>query len=523
LNANSALRSSNISAPTSVEERPSAVSSPNNPRPGLEGLAQAVSDGEWDYLQRDDRYINYFAGLPIPKVGMQPALASLRTTRRFIRPAQVLAGCLNRYTEIFPDSQLLLVDTKPVIQFLFLMHAQAKADISKRGIIYLNDSPKQLKKFTEKIDEVRRNVLSALGVSPNESDEVLALDPSIARVSLGKSQDFVQICNERDLGTGGMNDSDPSLSYLQPYITIALANLLVAHGSSDEAVAVLAEWLDLWRCARGAPSPSAHLPGCQFAPILGAERLPEWFDYRAEFELAVILFRMVGEANITYRDFMRSLSDRFTRFVERPIQVVSSRGTDFSRAISLGKESEACAKPDPVGPAPSDRESADRNEVAVVRLALLRSLLGNENSLLRSEAYFLSDARVPELETLYRRGLRLATFTASCVDPRNENPDIWTPSASDYQITAGLLAAAVADRYEIVAVSADEHRRASEVRDTGARLMAEGYRVMKRYRDKDREAHLVSPRIDQIFSVSSWEESTRLAEQVLNRLHGLAR
>ena len=71
-------------------------------------------------------------------------------------------------------------------------------------------------------------------------------------------------------------------------------------------------------------------------------KLPEWFGIRAEFELNVILYRMVGEANITYRDFLQEHAEHFAAYAE-PF-VVDYLRKPFGTATLLESVRSAAAK-----------------------------------------------------------------------------------------------------------------------------------------------------------------------------------
>ncbi len=109
-----------VSANNAQQEIPSSVSNPSNPQPGLNGLEFAVSNNEDSYIVKDDRYIAYFQGYPIPVLDPKqtqfvPSTPVLRDTLQFLVPGRTLVGCLRQYVNIFPDYQLVLVDTKSVI------------------------------------------------------------------------------------------------------------------------------------------------------------------------------------------------------------------------------------------------------------------------------------------------------------------------------------------------------------------------------------------------------------------------
>jgi len=250
-------------------ETSSAIPRPSDPRPGLDALIHGVSDDdiERDTLSRDDRYIVYFEGKFEPKDGKvewKIHNGMLQNTKIFLQPVKRLAGCLGAYVDIFPDSQLLLVDIKPVIQILFQFNADAYSAL-KSGEIYKEETQDYADKLARGVLQVRSNVLQALGLNAPPKlpsnltvDEItrwvnelvgirtVAADDDLIRQRLSdrlgvtqkRIDQFVTTCSERNFtgAPGGSATPVSPLTYLQPYITVALANLLVAHGSPDEAV-----------------------------------------------------------------------------------------------------------------------------------------------------------------------------------------------------------------------------------------------------------------------------------------------
>ena len=82
-----------VSANNAQQEMPSSVSNPSNPQPGLNGLESVVSNNENSYIVRDDRYIAYFGGYPIPVLNPNqtqfiPSNQVLRDTTQFLVPGR---------------------------------------------------------------------------------------------------------------------------------------------------------------------------------------------------------------------------------------------------------------------------------------------------------------------------------------------------------------------------------------------------------------------------------------------------
>ena len=156
-----------------------------------------------------------------------------------------------------------------------------------------------------------------------------------------------------------------------------------------------------------------------------------------------------------------------------------------------------------------------------VRAALLRSLLQNEDTLLRSEIHFLSDLKWAAMENLLERALALTRFQIECINPENgreERPSdersFWEATLADYNITAGLLALAISERLAITADSSDERARAEEIKNNAKSQLRYGYRKLcKTHLDNDRKKFKAHPWSDRVFSVSAWEQSCSLAER----------
>jgi len=538
------------------DERSSAIPRPSYPNPALKKLKEVVSD---EYFAKEDDYIAYFAGHPLaghPKSKQTPLRdATLVATQKFLRPAQALAVCLQDYVKIFPDSQLLLVDIKPLLQWFFRVHAQARAALKSGAEL---DEPWQdAELFRTAVAEVRKNVLKAL--VPEYASEQIAddnpgktlvnrrprvgpfIDSNVSENSamsahaqarfadlvvdselrkqlkkLGyetpEIKDFVDSCGEGfDRTSNETSDHSPTtISYLQPYVTIALAKLLVAHGSPDAALHVLTQWLDLWRCAQGDPSDgtaarwgngdSGKRAAC--TPVAKATKLPDWFSIRAEFEINVLLYEVAGNSNIVYRDFLKDHGGHFAKVAQE------------DRGLSIQSELTRCLNSHGLRDKPNDASPAQ------IRAILLRSLLQNEDTLLRSETHFLAEQKWPGMENLFERALALTSFRIECVHPEN-GPDrsFWEGALANYSITAGLLGLAISEKLAITADSADKRARAEEIRNKAKSQLRYGQRKLcVTHLKDDRNKIMAAPWSERVFSVSGWEHSCSLAERATYQL-----
>ena len=111
-----------------------------------------------------------------------------------------------------------MVDIKAVIESMFILRARAKIDLdATEPKLDWEYSSEQERPFLTHI----RNVLGQV----NSKFEQLPIK--------------WQRCDLQETPTAGKID------HRQPYTALVLADLIHAHGSPDEAIGVLAEWLDV--------------------------------------------------------------------------------------------------------------------------------------------------------------------------------------------------------------------------------------------------------------------------------------
>jgi hypothetical protein len=163
--------------------------------------------------------------------------------------------------------------------------------------------------------------------------------------------------------------------------------------------------------------------------------------------------------------------------------------------------------------------SADGASGANTRAIILRSLLQNEDTLLRSELHFLAGSNWADMENLHERGLALTRFSVGCINPEGGEEKVWKATLANYKITSGLLALAIADRLATTGASVDDRNRADEIKNEGKQQLRNGYRLLKEYRDADRKEIALLPWSERVFSVSQWEESCSLAERAIHQLN----
>ena len=476
---------------------PSALPRPSYPRPGLIGLRQVVDEGPDDYFVKDARYIAFFNGRGDFQPGTVPPDAMdkvLLASRNFLGPVKTLAKCLLDYTDVVPDSQLLLIDVKPVLQFLF--------DMNARAVLALRDG-------RDHPDDANRDFINLLTAVAAVTGNVQKVLPTLTEKCPFKTTE--------EIAAGPIPDLQ-NFSYLQPYVAMVLGNLLVAHGSPDEAIDVLAQWLFLWSCARGN---DPERTGCERHPkVSTADELPEWFRIRVEFELKALLFQQAGESNLAYRDFLDDAVKHFTEFTAKPQpggrQDHPAVAGNPVAGISIREELERCQERKAYTNGNMSAEQRVNSNSPDVRTIMLRQLLQNENDLLRSELHFLRGNWV-EMENLHDRALVLMRLRSECVSSEQDE-NYWKGMLADYKITSGLVALAIADKLATRANSTDERNRAGEIASNGEHNLRDGYRVLDAVRREERKHLERMPWSRRLFEVSQWEASCELAERAIRRL-----
>lgn len=464
------------------------VPHPSDPEHALKWLSRQVSDDNaTTYIQADRKYISDFERGYLTDHSVKDRTDwAFQEAVYFLRPVKILSDCPTDYVFVVRDSQLLLVNIKPVIEELLKVHAHARQRLDPcfRGdkkcspeLADYDSDPASQEQEWKDLNAAVRKVLSEITTDfPHEVD-----------VSKCSPKRIDEISSDRAL----------PLAYLQPYVTIALASLLWAHGSPDEGVDVLAQWLDMWSCARGT---SGGRGGCPAGRVRDAEKLPEWFALRAEFELVAATWRVAGYSNINFRDLAAGHQDRFMQFVRKS-----------APHMSLDTELDACNA--------AVRAGASR-PAQTTKTQVLDLLLSDLDTKLRAETFFVSDKQMPELENLDDQAVTLASFKPQCFPPPDaEHPDRYKGILASYQITAGLLSLAIAERIERIAASADERHKGTEIFENAKATLRNGFRALKELRDPKREELAGKPWAVRLFEVPEWEEAYGLAVRAIDQLN----
>ena len=200
----------------------------------------------------DEEYISFFEENVSKSNEYAETVAGIQS---FLKQARVLSRCLNTYVEKIPDSALLLVDIKPVLESLFETHDRMKK--AEPGAL-IPDS------FRSKVTEVIANVNSK----------------------------FPGTCTDEK-----QQDTFKPTSHVQPYSTLVLADLIYARGAQDEGIAVLAEWLTKHKDIK-----------CQSGQKKD-KSLSCWWALRVESRIHLWMADVAGQNNVAYRTFINSYNE----------------------------------------------------------------------------------------------------------------------------------------------------------------------------------------------------------------------
>ncbi len=244
--------SKSFTGPAGARVTSEQIPRPGDPKPGLEWLKEDTGDGESNTFEKDKAYITFAKKNLLAAEDYKKYDNELKDVKNFLKPAQVLSVCLHKYVEALPDFALLLVDIKPVIELLFLLHWRAKQDTKNANLTYIIENKKV--EFWSEVKGVLKDVEKKINYPGTNPDQNKSCDGS--KIS--------------DIATEPM-----TINYLEPYITLVLSDLLIARGSKDEAIGVLAEWLTL-------------STGYQDTHPDVAGHTPEWFQLRVASRITLL-------------------------------------------------------------------------------------------------------------------------------------------------------------------------------------------------------------------------------------------
>jgi hypothetical protein len=463
----------------------------NDPRPGLNWLTldtifnadpakdgPPLSDKEYSKalekaldstLLSDEDYIRFFEN---DISTSQDHINDLDQVKRFLTPSKALSECLEKYISVFPDTGLLLVDIKPVIESMFMLRARAKIDLNA-------SKPKPNWEFSS--DQEAQYLQDIKGVLRQVNGKFKKLPQS-------------QPCDLQERPAAG------EIDHRQPYTALVLADLIHAHGSPDEAIGVLVEWLDA-------------LDSYRKKEPTESEKIPKWWELRVMSRISILMAQVAGQNNLAYREFFDAYKERLEKyFAEENVTLTMLKDKckswptvdilKFPREISSARLS-------------VKSKLLDR----FVEQKAFYLLLAGEDEALRTEVNFVGEeAKIERLESLYDRATFLGSIGRECL-PRHFDEPQSKGIIADQQITAGLLELTIADRIASIAVSRGDRDRAGEIAKAGANALREGYAALSPFIEQDRR-NLENAQSwnNRVFPRSDWEKSASLAERAFLRL-----
>ena len=426
-----------------------------DPAPGLLWLHKDTHlDDPTSTLLADETYIKIFEADRFQQADME-------NTKAFLRYFETLSSCLENYVQVMPDNGLFFADLRPIMESLYEFVATAKIEL--RGAAPARNAAPAAS-FKIRIEMVMENINSRFSVPHCGPSEIIAL-----REDPGKP----------DRGDG---NEGPKVSYFQPYVFLVLADLLVARGSPDQAIALLTDWLDLSTTHRA--------------------EYPDWFQLRVASRISILLADLAGQNTYGYREFIASYYNRLKRYVGSSNEHISLEQLVANCESGWSKLSE------------SD----------IFKQKVLYVMLETEDEVLRTEVNFVGDQSFEELEELNRRARLLVSTNRKCLSFLSERDSYGT--IADHRVTAGILGLTIADRMLVLARSRGDRNRALEIANDAERDLREGHAVLSslikedtsRIYNGDPWSGTGGRWSDRVFTRSNWETSYNLAARAMLQL-----
>jgi hypothetical protein len=470
-----------------------------DPRPGLALL-------EFDFgevhpiIDRDIDYMQFLGGWDVA-FGL-PAAQKIRSNfRQFFTPITLLSKCLGSYRDDIQDSQFMLIDIKGSISPLFMMHK-----VFKDAIDPIIDNGRRLRSHEPALTEYGGYFYQALVKEARSTiSSVIANYSSVHLPPPSDCEDANAVLKEVDLSPTTLTLL-PTITVFQPYSTIALADLLLAHGAPDEAASVLAEWLWRWEqlsslrddAIKGGPA-GAQLPSKdgRVTELTEALSMPEWYRIEVLAKLQAILSELAGQNNRSFRDILDHYKTVFANYVG------GSRYTFHLEDIA-----EKCGGWD---------KQFGNGDIAR-QIAYI--LLGTEIDSLRTSLNFIDEmVTIEGLESLRSRATVIAGMHPDCL-PRKEpyNDDFRKAVIAEGRVISGVLGIAVGGRMSMLAASPNDRNRAESARRIGENVLIGGWADLQPIWRSEAEGDRTKEWADRIFRASQWDKSANLAMRVLSRL-----
>jgi hypothetical protein len=239
----------------------SGVARSSSPIPGLTWLED---DTNFTTFSADESYIHFFETNVIDSEQYKRAVTD---AENFLPQAHLLSMCLNGYVKTIPDSALLVVDIKPVLESLFLQHRDMKK----------TDTGKLHFEFWPRIKKINQYV------NTNFKVMLCHFDP------------LEELVAEKNKEEPFKKKEELVAEKTQPYTTLVLADLVYAHGAQDEGIEILADWLT--------KNPYKNV-------------VPQWWALRVESRIALWMADVAGQNNVAYRSFIKTYNDDLRNYFE---------------------------------------------------------------------------------------------------------------------------------------------------------------------------------------------------------------
>jgi hypothetical protein len=439
------------------------------PPPSDEEYTKALEKALDSTLLSDEDYVRFFE----QGIASRPDhLNDVDQVIRFLTPSKALSKCLEEYISVIPDSGLLLVDVKPVIESMFMLRARAKIDLT-------GTKPKPDWEYSSEQEGL---FLTAIRYVLKQVNDKFTQLPQWQR------------CDLQETPAAGKID------HRQPYTALVLADLIHAHGSPDEAIGVLAEWLDVLDSYRDKDRKES-------------EKIPKWWKLRVMSRISILMAEVAGQNNLAYREFFAVYKKELEEYFAKEnitLAMLKNKCKSWS-AIDNRKFSREISKARSTG-------NVDLLNGFVEQKAFYL-LLAAEDEALRTEVNFVGEeAKIERLENLYDRAVFLGGIGRECL-PRYFNEPQSIGIIADQQVTAGLLELTIADRMASIAVSRGDRDRAGEIAKAGASALREGYATLSSFIEEDkRNLENAKSWNNRVFPRSDWEKSASLAERAFLRL-----
>jgi hypothetical protein len=455
----------------------------SDPAPGLKWLsvdttfdAETRSDST---LPSDENYIGYFDSEIFRSKEHEEDVEQIK---KFLIPAKVLSQCLQEYVKVLPDSGLLLVDVKPVIESMFMLHTRARRDSD------LAPPPKEVRYSSYDESLFWREVNNVL-IKVNEKFDENRHPEVNWPAKLGQ-------CKAQEL-----KDLTPfKVDHRQPYGALVLADLIHAHGSPDEAIEVLAEWLNLSNAYRKA---------------YPTDNISKWWQLRVMSRISILMAEVAGQNNLAYRDFFETYKKELESYFEKrnvTLDRIKAKCKDWSVGSSQNLTFAAAS----VG---SDGFGPGSKGDAVVEQKSFYLLLEAEDESLRTEVNFIGEeGKIERLENLYRRAAFLGSISGECL-PEKFSERQRKGIIADHQVTVGLVGLTVADRMATIALSRGDRDRSTDIAKNGEKALRAGFATLSSLVEEDRKnIQESSDWRERVFLQSDWEKSASEAGRAFLRL-----